>query len=59
MESEAVSKSVNHWIDLIFGYKQKGKLAVDALNVFYYITYEDGLDLNSVMTESAREGFEA
>jgi len=54
-----VSKSVNHWIDLIFGYKQKGKLAVDALNVFYYITYEDGLDLNSVMTESAREGFEA
>lgn len=38
-ESEQVSASINQWIDLIFGYKQKGKEAEDNLNLFYYLTY--------------------
>lgn len=35
-----MSSHLHEWIDLIFGYKQRGEEAVEALNVFYYCTYE-------------------
>lgn len=35
-----MSSHLHQWIDLIFGYKQRGPEAVEALNVFYYCTYE-------------------
>lgn len=41
LESDVVSSEICHWIDLIFGYKQRGQDAVDNLNVYYYLTYED------------------
>lgn len=28
-------KQLHQWIDLIFGFKQKGKAAVEAINVFH------------------------
>lgn len=39
-ESEHVSNHLHEWIDLIFGFKQRGEEAINALNVFYYCTYE-------------------
>lgn len=35
LESDHVSQNICHWIDLVFGYKQKGKASVQAINVFH------------------------
>lgn len=35
LESDFVRKQLNQWIDLIFGYKQKGTAAINAINVFH------------------------
>lgn len=40
LESDHVSAHLHEWIDLIFGYKQKGPEAEKALNVFFYCCYE-------------------
>jgi Beige/BEACH domain len=31
--------NLHHWIDLIYGYKQRGDEAVAADNLFYHLTY--------------------
>lgn len=32
LESPRVRESLNHWIDLVFGYKQQGKEAFESIN---------------------------
>lgn len=58
MESDIVSQNLSDWIDLIFGYKQKGKEAEESMNLFYYLTYEDNFDEDKVDPKD-REGFKS
>ena len=48
LESEYVSANLHHWVDLIFGYKQQGKAAIEAHNVFFHLTYEGAVDLSTI-----------
>lgn len=48
LESMPVSVSLNQWIDLVWGHKQTGAAAKEALNVFYPLTYADFVDWDQV-----------
>ena len=39
LESSIVRQELGHWVDLVFGYKQTGQEAVEAVNVFHPATY--------------------
>ncbi|XP_058238437.1 lysosomal-trafficking regulator isoform X2 [Hemibagrus wyckioides] len=57
LESEQVSQMLCQWIDLVFGIKQKGKAAIQAINVFHPATYF-GMDVSAVEDPVQRRALE-
>lgn len=57
LESDVVRKNLSYWIDLVFGYRQTGKPAVDAINVFHPATYY-GFDVEKLTDPLERQAWE-
>ncbi|KAK6184595.1 hypothetical protein SNE40_007040 [Patella caerulea] len=58
LECDYVSQNLHNWIDLIFGYKQRGLEAEKANNLFYYLTYEGAIDIDSFKDFNERSSME-
>jgi hypothetical protein len=43
-----VTRNLHHWIDLVFGCKQKGEAAIEAVNVFHHLSYQGAKDIESI-----------
>ncbi len=50
-----MSAHLHEWIDLVFGFKQRGRAAEDADNVFYYLTYEGAVDVRAISDPLLRQ----
>lgn len=56
LECEEANRNIGKWIDLIFGYKQRGQAAIEAQNVFQPLSYDDvfdGIDFQPSINKAA------
>ena len=54
LENNSVSSTIQNWIDLIFGYKAKGKDAEIAKNIFKEGAYQESVDINKIEDKEAK-----
>lgn len=54
LESPYVSQHLHEWIDLVFGFKQRGEAAVESLNVFHHLSYRGAKDLDNITDPQER-----
>ena len=55
LEDAHTSAFLQRWVDLVFGCKQQGQPAVEACNVFYYLTYPQNCDLTGIEDEGLKQ----
>ncbi|RJE24669.1 beige BEACH domain-containing protein [Aspergillus sclerotialis] len=48
LESPYVSQNLHYWIDLVFGCKQKGDAALEAVNIFHHLSYQGAKDVDNI-----------
>ena len=53
-ESDEVSSNIGYWIDLIFGFKQRGKEAEKYNNIYMHNSYPDLVDIENMSIEKKR-----
>ena len=53
LESNKLSKTIQNWVDLIFGYKARGKEAENAKNIFTEASYQESIDLTKVQNKES------
>ena len=53
-ESDEVSSNIGYWIDLIFGFKQRGKDAEKYNNIYMFNCYPDLVDIENMSIEKKR-----
>jgi len=54
LENNSISSTIQNWIDLIFGYKAKGKDAETAKNIFKEAAYQESIDINKIEDKEAK-----
>jgi hypothetical protein len=52
-ENNRISSTINNWVDLIFGYKVKGKDAEKAKNIYTEPSYQEYVNLNTIEDKGA------
>ncbi|KAK9472148.1 uncharacterized protein V1510DRAFT_366256 [Dipodascopsis tothii] len=48
LESPYVSQHLHEWVDLVFGFKQRGDAAIEFTNVYHHLSYHGAIDLDKI-----------
>ncbi|XP_034950425.1 lysosomal-trafficking regulator [Chelonus insularis] len=57
LEADYVRENLSYWIDLVFGFRQTGKPAIEAINVFHPATYY-GFNVDQIADPLERDAWE-